>query len=89
MNKLLIAALFSTILISNAQAHADLEQKTVESNAYYKAVMKIGHGCNGKNTNSVIIEIPEGVESAKPTPKAGWDLEVVKGKLKKPYQPHG
>lgn len=80
-----IITLLTLMLPSLAFSHAVLEQKTVETNSFYKAVMGIGHGCDGSATTKITIEIPEGVHKAKPMPKAGWQIEVVKGKLKTPY----
>lgn len=80
-----LALIISLLLPSLTSAHAVLEQKEVESNSFYKAVMGIGHGCEGSATTKVTIEIPEGVHRAKPMPKAGWQIEVIKGELKTPY----
>lgn len=72
-----------------ANAHAVLQQKDAESGSYYKGVMSISHGCEGSATTKVTIDIPYGVRGAKPMPKAGWKLDVVKSQLAKPYQSHG
>ena len=44
------------------------------------------HGCDGKATIAVRVQIPEGVISVKPMPKPGWTLQTKKGKYEKPYQ---
>lgn len=70
-------------------SHATLEQQVAQVNGHYKAVMRIGHGCEGQDTLSVTIEIPEGVINAKPMPKAGWDLTTVVTPYAKTYELHG
>jgi len=72
-----------------AGAHATIEQKDAESGSYYKGVVSISHGCDGSATTKVTIGIPDGLRGAKPMPKAGWKLDVVKSQLAKPYQSHG
>jgi len=85
-SKLLLAALLLPGLV---QAHASLEKVEAESGIYYKGVMGISHGCDGSATTKVIIEIPDGVRGVKPVPKAGWQLDIVKEQLAKPYESHG
>lgn len=72
-----------------AGAHAVILQTDAESGSYYKGVIGISHGCNGSDTTKVTIDIPYGVRGAKPMPKAGWKLDVVRSKLEKPYNSHG
>lgn len=72
-----------------AGAHAVIEQKDAESGSFYKGVIGISHGCEGSATTKVTIDIPYGVRGAKPMPKAGWKLDVVKSELAKPYNSHG
>ena len=66
-------------------AHVTLETKQAEPNSSYKAVLRVGHGCEGKPTTAIRVQVPEGVIAAKPMPKTGWQLEVVKGKYEQPY----
>lgn len=87
MNKLIPLLLLA--LPSFAQAHAVIQQKDAESGSYYKGVIGISHGCDGSATTKVTISIPYGVRGAKPMPKPGWKLDVVKSVLEKPYQSHG
>lgn len=85
-SKLLFAALLLPGLV---QAHASLEKTEAESGSYYKGVMGISHGCDGSATTKITIEIPDGVRGVKPMPKAGWQLDIVKQQLAKPYESHG
>jgi uncharacterized protein YcnI len=80
----LIAAAGALALSSAALAHVTLEQKEAAVGASYKAVLKVPHGCNGSATVALRVRIPEGYLNVKPMPKAGWKLEVKRGKYAKP-----
>jgi uncharacterized protein YcnI len=71
--------------LSVAHAHVTLETREAPVGANYKAVMRVPHGCDGSATTSVRIRMPEGFVAVKPMPKAGWKLDVVKGKYPKTY----
>ncbi len=86
MKKILVLLLAMPAL---ANAHAVFEQPEVTSGSYYKATFGIGHGCEGATTTQVSIEIPEGVEHARPMAKPGWQVEIVKKPLSQPYESHG
>lgn len=73
-----LAIFFILALPSLAFSHASLEQKEVETGTFYKAVLGIGHGCEGAATTKVTVELPEGVNKAKPMPKVGWQVTAVK-----------
>ena len=47
------------------------------------------HGCKGSATIKVRVQIPDGIIEAKPQPKAGWQLDTVKGKYAKTYEYYG
>lgn len=81
--------LFMLALPVVANAHAVIAQKDAESGSFYRGVMGISHGCDGSATTKVTISIPYGVRDAKPMPKAGWKLDVVKSELAKSYQSDG
>lgn len=87
-----LAVLSAALLIAGtaaASAHATLETKSAPAGSTYKAVVRIGHGCDGEATLKVRVRIPEGLYNVKPMPKAGWTLETVKGPYAKPYDNHG
>lgn len=88
MNKL-ISIIFICLFSSSVFGHAVLETDTAESGSYFKATIRVSHGCNGAATNKVIIEIPEGLQTARPQPKAGWQVETQKRQLEKPFTLHG
>ena len=91
MNKRLIAATaLATVLSGGAAfAHATFANQPVEIGKSVAATLQVPHGCSGKATNEVQIKIPEGFISAKPMPKAGWDVEVITGDYQKTYSNHG
>ncbi|HEV7320718.1 MAG TPA: DUF1775 domain-containing protein [Ensifer sp.] len=72
-----------------AHAHATFETDTAPAETNFKAVLQVPHGCDGKPTTEVQIKLPEGFVFAKPQPKPGWELEVIKGDYQKTYDNHG
>ena len=86
----LIRSFFAaTALLFTAQtavlAHAALEQDRAHANSTYKAVIKIGHGCEHTATTGLTVLIPDGVIAVKPMPKAGWTLATQTKAYAKPY----
>ena len=74
---------------SPASAHVSLENRQASIGAPYKAVFGVPHGCAGSATTKIRVQIPEGVIAVKPMPKAGWNVEAVKGKYAASYDYHG
>ena len=87
--RLLGAGLLTLVAVGSALAHATLEAVEAPANSSYKAVVRIGHGCDGKPTQAVRVRIPEGVIVAKPMPKVGWQLATTKGAYAKSYDYYG
>lgn len=83
----LLAAAFIAVS-APAFAHVTFENAQAKPNSTYKAVMRIGHGCDGEPTTKVRVRIPEGIIAVKPMPKAGWKLETTKGSYVKAYHLH-
>lgn len=79
----------ATLLPALAFAHITLETREAQVGSYYKAVLRVPHGCAGSATVKVRVRIPDGVIAVKPQPKAGWSLETVKADYAKPYAMHG
>lgn len=71
------------------QAHTTLESQQAPVASTYKAVLRIGHGCEGAPTLKLRVRIPDGVINVKPMPKAGWTMETVKVPYGKTYDYHG
>lgn len=88
MNRIILRATAMTIAMlapAAASAHIGLEKPEATLGASYKAVFKVPHGCKGSPTNSVSIEIPEGIIGIKPMPKPGWTLTTERGAYKNEY----
>ena len=71
-----------------AAAHVVFERPEAAAGASYRAVLRIGHGCDGAATTTVRVQIPEGVIGARPMPKAGWTLTTTKGPYAREYKQH-
>lgn len=88
MKTLLISTLLA--FTAAAQAHITLDPPEAPAGSSYRAVFKIGHGCEGgAATKEVVVTLPEGLRGAKPMPKAGWTLTTKQRPLKAPYDSHG
>jgi periplasmic copper chaperone A len=83
------ACLALTLTAWFAQAHVTLDQGSAPAGSTYKAVLKVGHGCDGSPTHTLTVRLPDGFRGAKPMPKAGWTLTVRKDTLAQPYDNHG
>jgi len=70
-------------------AHVVLVEPKAIAGSYYKAALRVGHGCNGSATHGLTVQVPAGFQGAKPQPKAGWTLAIRKAKLATPYNSHG
>ncbi|HET6346600.1 MAG TPA: DUF1775 domain-containing protein [Myxococcota bacterium] len=79
----LAAALLA--LAGPALAHTTLEAQQAPVASTYKAVLRVGHGCEGAPTLKLRVRIPDGVISVKPMPKPGWEMETVKAPYGKTY----
>ena len=80
--KLLILAILVPGL---AHAQVKLEQNQAESGSYYKGVLAVTQGCDGSATTSITVDIPEGLQFVQPMPKAGWQVEIVKKPVERPF----
>lgn len=83
LSLLLLAATGAT------HAHITLEQQEAPAGGAYKAVLRVGHGCEGSATRQLIVTLPPGLRGAKPQPKPGWTLSLRRAKLVQPYESHG
>lgn len=70
-------------------AHVVLEQTRAPAASSYRAVFRVGHGCDGLPTRGISVTLPDGVQGAKPMPKPRWALSVRTEKLATPYASHG
>lgn len=90
IRKSIASALLLTALgATAASAHVTLETSQAPVASSYKAIFRVPHGCDGKTTTRIRVQIPEGVIAVKPQPKPGWTLDKVKGKYEKSYDYYG
>jgi uncharacterized protein YcnI len=61
-------------------AHVTLEYQVAPAGSSYKASFKVSHGCGASPTRQIVVDVPAGMRGARPMPKAGWMLEVQRGK---------
>ncbi len=72
-----------------APAHVVLETKSAEAGSSYKAVLRVGHGCDGAPVTELVVDIPPGVRGAKPMLKPGWRIDIERAPLAQPITSHG
>ncbi|AGS22031.1 copper chaperone PCu(A)C [Rhizobium etli] len=84
-----LAAVLSATAFAGAEAHVSFLDREVPLDTTFLATLQVPHGCDGKATTEVRVKLPEGFVFAKPQPKAGWELEVIKGDYQKTYDNHG
>ncbi len=59
-----------------ADAHVSLVPTTALAESYQVLRFGVGHGCDGRATTALRIELAMGVTTARPQPKPGWSLRV-------------
>ncbi len=79
-----LAALAVAVAAAPAAAHVTIDQHEAPARSYFKAQLRIGHGCKGSPTMRVRVRLPEGAVSVKPQPKPGWQVETMRVKLAPP-----
>ena len=91
MKNYLTTVIVLTGLLScqQANAHVVLTDQLAMAGSYYKATLRVGHGCGDEPTTSITVKIPAGFEGAKPQPKFGWALTLKKELRPKTYTSHG
>lgn len=89
MKTKILAALTAGLMAGPALAHVTLEQGEAPAGARYKAVLQLGHGCDGQATTALRVRLPDGFYAAKPMPKPGWTLQTVTGAYARPFDNHG
>jgi uncharacterized protein YcnI len=79
MLKLTLSVVALGVLASSAAfAHVTFENQQATIGSTYKAVLRVPHGCEGKATNVVRVQVPKGFTGVKAMPKPGWKLEMIK-----------
>lgn len=82
----ILCALFVVLaaLASPAAAHVTLETQQAVAGSTYKAVLRVGHGCEGTPMHTIRVRVPDGMVIVKPMPKPGWQISTQTGKLAEP-----
>jgi uncharacterized protein YcnI len=87
MRRLISAcALAALAMTGSASAHVVLATPEAAPNAYYAGEFRVSHGCGESPTTAFRIEIPEGINTARPQPKPGWTLEIERQPLPAPIE---
>jgi len=89
MKKQIQFFLLSAAFLPLAQAHIVLAEPKAIAGSYYKATLRVGHGCSGSATTGLTVQVPAGFQGAKPQPKSGWIITTRQAKLATPYNSHG
>ncbi len=79
-----LLALAAAAVVAPATAHVTIDQREASAHSYFKAQLRVGHGCKGSPTVRVRVRLPEGTVSVKPQPKPGWKVETTRVKLAQP-----
>ncbi len=64
---------------TSASAHISVQPASAAAESYQVLRFGVGHGCDGKATTALRIEIPAGVSVARPQSKWGWRLRIERG----------
>lgn len=83
-SSIMIGAALALLSAANARAHVVWEQPRAPANSYFKGVLHVSHGCEGSPTVKIRLRIPEGIISARPQPKPGWQLTIQRKALAQP-----
>ncbi|MHA6718603.1 YcnI family protein [Sphingomonas sp. RS6] len=84
-----LAAASLLVVPGAALAHIVFAEPQAAPGSYYAGFLRVGHGCDGQDTVSIRVEIPEGVVSARPQPKPGWTLAIEHAPLATPVKGEG
>jgi len=86
---LLIASLAAATLAGAAQAHVVFTQPTAAAGSHWAGALRVSHGCDASATTSVRVEIPEGINVARPRVPAGWSVAIERQPLAEPVPAEG
>lgn len=88
--QLIAGALALTMSLSpHAFAHVVFAEPEAAPHSYYAGFLRVSHGCNGSPTHAIRVEIPEGVNIARPQPKPGWEISIERAPLAEPIASEG
>jgi uncharacterized protein YcnI len=79
------AAIAASLTTGATLAHVTIDPTSGPANGYFRASLRVPHGCKGSPTVRIRVRIPDGVLSVKPQVKPAWTIGIVKTKLAKPF----
>jgi uncharacterized protein YcnI/copper(I)-binding protein len=83
------AAIGLIVAQTPAFAHVTLATGQARTNAPYSGALQVPHGCAGEITQTIRVQIPDGILAVEPMPKPGWTLNVSSGAYAKTYRGAG
>lgn len=84
------AALAASAFAAPAWAHVTVQPAEAAADSYAQLTFTVPHGCNGSATKALRVKLPDGILSAKPQMKPGWQVEIKTRKLDAAVAgPHG
>lgn len=87
---MMAAALTVPALVAPASAHVTVQPAEATADSYAQLTFTVPHGCNGSATKALRVKLPDGVLSAKPQMKPGWQVAIKTRKLDTAVAgPHG
>jgi periplasmic copper chaperone A len=87
MKRFLMAATALALFAqAQAAAHVVLAEPEARPNAYYVGDFRVSHGCGESPTVAFRVEIPDGINTARPQPKPGWQIEIERAPLLAPVR---
>jgi periplasmic copper chaperone A len=92
MKKIIVAAAVALIAITiagPASAHVTATPNEGPAGGFFKTSFRVGHGCEGKPTTKISMQVPGNVTSVHPQVVAGWDIDTKMGKLDEPIEGEG
>ena len=89
LSRFLLPFVATVAIAGPAFAHVTLEVAEAPAEGFWKAVLRVPHGCEGAATTAVRVQIPEGLINTKPMPKAGWEVVLTEGDYAQTYDYYG
>jgi uncharacterized protein YcnI len=85
-----VALLAASVMTGVASAHVTVQPPEAAADSYAQLTFTVPHGCNGSATTALRVKLPDGILSAKPQMKPGWQVEIKTRKLDAAVAgPHG
>ena len=85
---LLRIVLAAAVIVTStaASAHITFAEPQAQLGSYYAGFLRVSHGCEASPTVSIRVEIPVGIDVARPQPKPGWALAIEHEALAQPIR---